>query len=152
MLIDQIEFADVIVLNKLDLVDDEQANEVEAIINALNPGAEIIATTSKVPLHRVLDTKLFDYDKAESSAGWIRELQGEHTPETEEYGISSFTYRQSRPFDARKFADTIADRENFGGVLRAKGFFWVAADHRVAYQFAQAGERVERQRPKVGLW
>ena len=140
LLIDQIEFADVIVLNKLDLVDDEQANEVEAIINALNPGAEIIATTrSKVPLHRVLDTKLFDYDKAESSAGWIRELRGEHTPETEEYGISSFTYRQSRPFDARKFADTIADRENFGGVLRAKGFFWVAADHRVAYQFAQAG-------------
>ena len=80
LLIDQIEFADVIVLNKLDLVDDEQANEVEAIINALNPGAEIIATTrSKVPLHRVLDTKLFDYDKAESSAGGFANFR-ESTP------------------------------------------------------------------------
>ena len=74
LLIDQIEFADVIVLNKLDLVTEEQASEVEAIINALNPGAEIIATTrSKVPLDRVLDTKLFDYDKAESSAGRSKE-------------------------------------------------------------------------------
>ena len=126
LLIDQIEFADVIVLNKLDLVNEEQASEVEAILSALNPGAEIIPTTqSKVPLQRVLDTGLFDYDKAESSAGWIRELQGEHTPETEEYGISSFTYRQSRPFDARKFADAIAVRKNLQGVLRAKGFFWV---------------------------
>ena len=93
------------------------------MFNALNPGAEIIATTrSKVPLHRVLDTKLFDYERPRVSADVFCKLQGEHTPETEEYGISSFTYRQSRPFDARKFADTIADRENFGGVLRAKGF------------------------------
>ena len=151
LLIDQIEFANVIVLNKLDLVDEKEAKEVEAIINALNPGAEVIATTrSKVPLHRVLDTNLFNYETAESSAGWIRELQGEHTPETEEYGISSFTYRQSRPFDARKFADTIADRENFAGVLRAKGFFWVAADHRVAYEFAQAGGVLSVS--PVGIW
>ena len=107
-------------------------------------------TRSKVPLQRVLDTGLFDYDKAESSAGWIRELQGEHTPETEEYGISSFTYRQSRPFDARKFADAIAVRKNLQGVLRAKGFFWVAADHRVAYQFAQAGGILNIN--PVGLW
>ena len=151
LLIDQIEFANVIVLNKLDLVDEKEAKEVEAIINALNPGAEVIATTrSKVPLHRVLDTNLFDYETAASSAGWIRELQGEHTPETEEYGISSFTYRQSRPFDGRKFADTIADRENFAGVLRAKGFFWVAADHRVAYEFAQAGGVLSVS--PVGIW
>ena len=151
LLIDQIEFANVIVLNKLDLVDEKEAKEVEAIINALNPGAEVIATTrSKVPLHRVLDTNLFNYETAESSAGWIRELQGEHTPETEEYWISSFTYRQSRPFDARKFADTIADRENFAGVLRAKGFFWVAADHRVAYEFAQAGGVLSVS--PVGIW
>ena len=151
LLIDQIEFADVIVLNKLDLVNEEQASEVEAILSALNPGAEIIPTTqSKVPLQRVLDTGLFDYDKAESSAGWIRELQGEHTPETEEYGISSFTYRQSRPFDARKFADAIAVRKNLQGVLRAKGFFWVVMDHRVAYQFAQAGGILNIN--PVGLW
>ena len=140
LLIDQIEFADVIVLNKLDLINPDEALEVEAIIKALNPGAQIIPTTqSKVPLDRVLNTGLFDYDKAESSAGWIRELQGEHTPETEEYGISNFTYRTSRPFDAEKLWAFFNGDENWRGILRSKGFFWVAADHRVAYEWAQAG-------------
>ena len=140
LLIDQIEFADVIVLNKLDLVSKEQALEVEAIIKALNPGAQLIPTTrSEVPLDRVLNTGLFDYEKAEASAGWIRELQGEHTPETEEYGISSFTYQTSHPFDAEKLWAFIDKDENWEGVLRSKGFFWVAADHRVAYEWAQAG-------------
>ncbi|MEM9386654.1 MAG: zinc metallochaperone GTPase ZigA [Pseudomonadota bacterium] len=140
LLIDQIEFADVIVLNKLDLVTDDQALEVQAIIKALNPGAKVLpATQGRVPLESVLDTGLFDYDKAASSAGWIRELQGEHVPETEEYGISSFTYRKSKPFDAEKLATFLADESNWLGVLRSKGFFWVAADHRVAYEWAQAG-------------
>ena len=140
LLIDQIEFADVIVLNKLDLVSKEQSLEVEAIIKALNPGAEIIPTTrSQVPLNRVLDTGLFDYERAESSAGWIRELQGEHTPETEEYGISSFTYRTSKPFDADKLHAFLNDAKTWDGILRSKGFFWVAADHRIAYEWAQAG-------------
>ena len=140
LLIDQIEFADVIVLNKMDLVTKEQALEVEAIIKALNPGAELIPTSqSQVPLERVLDTKLFDYEKAEASAGWIRELQGEHTPETEEYGISSFTYQTSHPFDAEKLWAFFDSDENWRGILRSKGFFWVAADHRAAYEWAQAG-------------
>ena len=140
LLIDQIEFADVIVLNKLDLVNDEQANQVEAIISALNPGAEIIPTThSKVSLDRVLDTKLFDYEKAENSAGWIRELQGEHTPETEEYGISSFTYRTSKPFDAEKLHEFVREKGKWAGILRSKGFFWISANPRYAYQWAQAG-------------
>ncbi len=140
LLIDQVEFADVIVLNKLDLVSKAQALEVEAVVKALNPGAKILtATRGQVPLECVLDTGLFDYEKAESSAGWIRELQGEHTPETEEYGISSFTYRTSHPFDAEKLWAFLNDDENWGGVLRSKGFFWVAADHRVAYEWAQAG-------------
>ncbi len=140
LLIDQIEFADVIVLNKLDLVSEEHALEVKAIVKALNPGAKILTTTrGQVPLNNVLDTGLFDYEKAASSAGWIRELQGEHTPETEEYGISSFTYRQSRPFDAEKLWAFLHDDDNWDGVLRSKGFFWVAADHRIAYEWAQAG-------------
>ena len=140
LLIDQIEFADVIVLNKMDLVSREQALEVQAIIKALNPGARILpATRGQVPLGSVLDTGLFDYDKAENSAGWIRELQGTHTPETEEYGISSFTYRTSHPFDADKLWAFLHDADNWRGVLRSKGFFWVAADHRVAYEWAQAG-------------
>ena len=151
LLIDQIEFADVIVLNKLDLVNNEQASEVEAIIKALNPGAEIIPTTqSQVPLGRVLDTNLFDYAKAEASAGWIRELQGEHTPETEEYGISSFTYRTSKPFDADKLEAYLREPGNWNGILRSKGFFWVAADHKIALEWAQAGG-VKNVRP-VGLW
>ena len=140
LLIDQIEFADVIVLNKLDLVTPEQAEEVEGVIKALNPGAEVISTShGAVPLERVLDTGLFDYEKAERSAGWIRELEGEHTPETEEYGISSFTYRTSQPFDADKLWDFLHDAGNWRGMLRSKGFFWVAAEHSVAYEWAQAG-------------
>ena len=140
LLIDQVEFADVIVLNKLDLVTGDQAREVEAILRTLNPGAEIHqATHGQVPLGRVLETGLFDYDKAENSAGWIRELEGDHTPETEEYGISSFTYRTSAPFDAEKLWAFLNDDENWRGVLRSKGFFWVAANHRVAYEWAQAG-------------
>ncbi|MEL7061549.1 MAG: GTP-binding protein, partial [Acidobacteriota bacterium] len=151
LLIDQVEFADVIVLNKLDLVSGEQALEVEAVLRALNPGAKILqATRGKVPLESVLDTGLFDYEKAESSAGWIKELEGEHTPETEEYGISSFTYRESSPFDAEKLWAFFHDKENWRGVLRSKGFFWVAADHRVAYEWAQAGG-VSDVNP-AGMW
>lgn len=151
LLIDQIEFADVIVLNKRDLVTDEQVREVEGIVKALNPGAQVIVSTrGQVPLGSVLDTGLFDYDKASNSAGWIRELQGEHTPETEEYGISSFTYRTSHPFDAQKMSAFLHDAANFKGVLRSKGFFWVAADHRVAYEWAQAGG-VGDVKP-AGMW
>ncbi|MYE19863.1 MAG: GTP-binding protein [Rhodospirillales bacterium] len=151
LLIDQIEFADVIVLNKLDLVSIDQAREVEAIVKALNPGAKVLmATRGRIPLESVLDTGLFDYEKAASSAGWIRELQGEHTPETEEYGISSFTYRTPQPFDAEKLWAFLHDDGNWSGVLRSKGFFWVAADHRVAYEWAQAGG-VSEVNPS-GMW
>ena len=151
LLIDQIEFANVIVLNKLDLVSNDQALEVEAIVKALNPGAKILmAAHGQVPLECVLDTGLFDYDKAASSAGWIRELQGKHTPETEEYGISSFTYRTSQPFDAEKLWAFLHNDENWNGVLRSKGFFWVAADHRVAYEWAQAGG-ISNVNP-TGVW
>ncbi|MEM7049294.1 MAG: zinc metallochaperone GTPase ZigA [Acidobacteriota bacterium] len=151
LLIDQVEFADVIVLNKLDLVSDNHALEVEAILRALNPGAKIYrATRGNLPLELVLDTGLFDYVKAESSAGWIRELQGEHTPETEEYGISSFTFRASAPFDAEKLWAFLNDEEAWRGVLRSKGFFWVAADHRIAYEWAQAGG-ISNVNP-AGMW
>ena len=92
-----------------------------------------------VPLKSVLGTQLFDYDKAENSAGWIRELEGEHTPETEEYGISSFVYQTNQPFDAAKLWEFFNSEQDFSGVLRSKGFFWVAANHSVAYEWAQAG-------------
>ncbi|MEM7096713.1 MAG: zinc metallochaperone GTPase ZigA [Pseudomonadota bacterium] len=140
LLIEQVEFANVIVLNKIDLVTQAQMEEVEAILLALNPGAQIIpASHGDVPLDRVLDTGLFDYDEAATSAGWIREMQGEHTPETEEYGISSFIYKTPRPFDAEKLWDFFHDDKNWEGVLRSKGFFWIASNHHVAYEWAQAG-------------
>ena len=151
LLIDQIEFADVIVLNKLDLVSESQALKIKAIVKALNPGARIrMATRGEVPLDDVLDTGLFDYDKAASSAGWIRELQGEHTSETEAYGISSFVYRTSQPFDAERLWVFFHNDDNWRGVLRSKGFFWVAADHRVAYEWAQAGG-ISNVGP-IGMW
>lgn len=151
LLIEQIEFADVIVLSKVDLVTAEQAGEVEAVVRALNPGAKLLrAVRGKVPLPEVLGTGLFDYDKAASSAGWIRELEGEHLPETEAYGIGSFVYRTPQPFDAEKFWAFLHAPENFAGVLRSKGFFWVAAEHRVAYEWAQAGG-VSDVSPS-GLW
>lgn len=151
LLVDQVEFADVIVLNKLDLVDEDEAHEVEGVVRALNPGARILrATRGRVPLDAVLDTGLFDYDKAASSAGWIRELHGEHVPETEQYGISSFTYRRRRPFDAERLWAFLNDGANWAGVLRSKGFFWIAADHRVAYEWAQAGG-VSNVSP-AGMW
>jgi len=151
LLIDQIEFANVIVLNKFDLVTNEQAIEVEAIVKALNPGADILlASRGDVPLECVLDTGLFDYDAASTSAGWIRELEGEHTPETEEYGISSFTYMRPEPFDAEKIWDFFHDASNWKGMLRSKGFFWIAASHNVAYEWAQAGGVCDVH--PAGLW
>ena len=151
LLIDQIEFADVIVLNKFDLVSNDQALEVEAIVKALNSGAKILmATRGQVPLECVFNTGQFDYEEAANSAGWIRELRGEHTAETEEYGISSFTYQTPQPFDAEKLWAFLHDDENWSGVLRSKGFLWVAADHRVAYEWAQA-DGVSDVNP-AGMW
>lgn len=151
LLIDQIEFANLIVLNKVDLVTDYQAAEVKAIIQALNPGAKILMTThGQVPLDCIFDTNSFNYEEAAQSAGWIREMQGEHIPETEEYGISSFTYLTPRPFHAEKFWSFLHHIENWRGMLRSKGFFWVAADHRIAYEWAQAGGISDLK--AVGMW
>lgn len=151
LLIDQVEFANVIVLNKTDLVSPSQLLELEAIIRALNPKAKVVPTAhGRVPLDEIIGTGSFDYDDAASSAGWMRELAGTHTPETEEYGISSFVYREIRPFDADKLYGYLNDDSNFHGVLRSKGFFWIAADHRVAYEWAQAGG-VSHVEP-MGMW
>jgi G3E family GTPase len=140
LLINQVEFADVIVLNKTDLVTDKELSHLEAALHALNPRARLVRSRrGQVPLDAVLDTGLFDYETASSSAGWIRELQGEHTPETTEYGISSFVYRSSRPFDAERLRDFFEDERNFDGVLRSKGFFWITANPDTVYEWAHAG-------------
>ena len=140
LLIDQVEFADVIIVNKCDLVDARELGRVEAVLHHLNPGAELVrATKGVVPLAMVLDTHRFDMGKAKRSAGWLKELAGEHVPETLEYGIASFVYRQVRPFQPRELRRVLDDPMLWEPVLRSKGFFWIATRPRVCYQWAQAG-------------
>lgn len=138
LLVDQVEFADVIILNKIDLVTDEALGEVEAVIHHLNPEARILrAERGRVPLDELLDTGRFDYEKAASSAGWLRELAGQHVPETEAYGIASFVYRARRPFHPQRLWDFL--HGDWSRVLRSKGFFWLATRPAHAYEWSQAG-------------
>ncbi|EXC07095.1 zinc metallochaperone GTPase ZigA [Acinetobacter baumannii] len=138
LLIDQIEFCDVIVLNKIDLIDRAQQDQLIAILKTLNPRARIeIAQFGKVTLDKILNTQLFDFDEAAQAPGWLKELRGEHTPETEEYGISSFVYRARRPFHPERFYDLV--QGEWPGVVRSKGFFWLAAEPTLAYSWSQAG-------------
>ncbi|MFA3202180.1 zinc metallochaperone GTPase ZigA [Acinetobacter baumannii] len=138
LLIDQIEFCDVIVLNKIDLIDQAQQDQLIAILKTLNPRARIeIAQFGKIALDKILNTQLFDFDEAAQAPGWLKELRGEHTPETEEYGISSFVYRARRPFHPERFYDLV--QAEWPGVVRSKGFFWLAAEPTLAYSWSQAG-------------
>ena len=127
LLVEQIEFADVIVLNKIDEVSPENLSTVRKLVRALNMDADIIEVNfSKAPLDRVLDTGRFDFEKAEDHPAWAKELYGHamHKPEDEAYGFESFVYRARRPFDPAKFA-AFCDSE-WPNVVRAKGFFWLA--------------------------
>lgn len=149
LLIDQVEFANVIVLNKTDIVSPQQLSIVEAMIQKLNPEARLIhAQFGALDPHDVLNTKLFDYEKAAQSPGWVKELAGEHTPETEEYGISSFVYRRDRPFHPERFSECI--QSEWPGVVRSKGFFWLASRSRLAGSWSQAGGSC-RSEP-AGFW
>lgn len=138
LLIDQIEFCDVIVLNKVDLIDDSEKQQLFAILNKLNPRARIeVAAFGQVDLDKVLNTQLFDFHEAAQAPGWLKELRGEHTPETQEYGISSFVYRSRRPFHPERFYDFI--NSEWKGVIRSKGFFWLASHPTLAGSWSQAG-------------
>ena len=140
LLAEQVEFADVVVISKPDLVDADRLRSVETAVRALNPMARVLhAERGRVPLEEILDTGRFDFEQASRSAGWIRELAGEHTPETEAYGITSFVYERREPFHAERFWNLVNDDDFWRGVLRSKGFFWVAAAPSVAYQWSQAG-------------
>ena len=138
LLIDQIEFCDVLIINKIDLIDTEQQQQLLAILHHLNPRAKIqIAEFSKVPLDSILNTQLFDFEQAAQAPGWLKELRGEHTPETEEYGIHSFVYRARRPFHPERFYQLT--QNEWQGVIRSKGFFWLASAPTVAVSWSQAG-------------
>lgn len=138
LLVEQIEFCDVLVVNKIDQVSDEQRERLAAMLRGLNPRADIVYSEfGRVPLDRVLDTGRFDFEQAASAPGWLRELRGEHTPETEEYGIASFVYRARRPFHPQRFHRWI--NEDWPGVVRSKGYFWLASRLDLVGSWSQAG-------------
>ncbi len=137
LLVDQVEFADVILVNKTDLVSAKTVATVEAVARRLNPHARIERTEHGiVPLATVLNTGLFDPELAAEAPGWDEEIANGHTPETDEYGISSMTFRADRPFHPRRLADAL---DQVRGLLRSKGFCWIATRPNIAAIWSQAG-------------
>ncbi|TWG91346.1 G3E family GTPase [Mesorhizobium sp. J18] len=151
LLVEQIEFADVIILNKVSSARSEDLRHARLIVRALNADAEIIETDfAKVPVDRILDTRRFDFERASMHPLWLKELHGfkDHIPETEEYGVHSFVYRQRKPFDPARFQRFIG--KEWPGVLRAKGFFWLATRPDHVGEISQAGALVRTSRR--GSW
>ena len=151
LLTDQIEFANVIVLNKTDLVTKEHLGLLKAAIQKLNQSAKIIETTySKLAPKEILNTGLFNFEEAEQNAGWIEELnKDEHTPETEEYGISSFVYRSKKPFDPKRFWEYV-QKKFPNTVIRSKGLFWLSSRPDQALVWSQAGGSLKAD--GAGVW
>ncbi|NUT79436.1 zinc metallochaperone GTPase ZigA [Pseudomonas brassicacearum] len=140
LLIEQIEFADVILISKIDLISQHEREELSAILRRLNAQAQILPMVmGQVPLGRILDTGLFDFERAAQAPGWLQELRGEHVPETEEYGIASTAYRARRPFHPERFFNFIDRPWPNGKLLRSKGFFWLASKPEEAGSWSQAG-------------
>lgn len=149
LLIDQIEFANVIILNKIDLVDEESIQELKAVLQSLNPDAKLIESShGQVALNEILNTHLFDFEEASQGAGWIKELTEEHIPETEEYGISSFVYRRRRPFHPERWTNWLDNWPD--DIVRAKGFFWLATRNDMTGLISQAGPSIILQ--GAGEW
>jgi len=146
---EQVEFADVVVVNKVDLVTPAMLQRVEATVRAINPSAVLVRSDhGQVPLLSVLGTELFDMEEAEQRPAWIQELMGTHTPESEAYGITSFVYRARRPFHPQRLHDWL--QQPWPGVVRAKGWFWVASrpNHTAAFQLAGG----TRETGVAGYW
>jgi G3E family GTPase len=151
LLVDQIEFADVVILNKVDIASPVDLDAARKVVRALNPEAELIETTmAQVDLKKVIGTGRFDFDKAQEHPLWAKELYGfsDHVPETEEYGISSFVYRARRPFHPEKLHKFI--HSSWPGVIRAKGHFWLATRPEWAGELSQAGALVRTE--ALGFW
>ncbi|SOU41428.1 zinc metallochaperone GTPase ZigA [Pseudoalteromonas carrageenovora] len=140
LLVDQVEFADVILISKTDLITNDELNRLTAILNTLNTQANIIPISNgHININEVLNTGLFNFERAQHAPGWLKEMRGEHIPETEEYGISSFNYTARRPFDPEKFYNFLHNTEQFGKLIRSKGYFWLATRPLFCAQWSQAG-------------
>ena len=140
LLIEQVEFADVLLLSKIDMISQHEREELTAILRSLNARAQIVPMVmGEVALSRILDTGLFDFDQASQAPGWLQELRGEHVPETEEYGIAASTWQARRPLHPQRFYDFINRPWSNGRLLRSKGFFWLASKYEEAGSWSQAG-------------
>ncbi|UCX05477.1 zinc metallochaperone GTPase ZigA [Shewanella glacialimarina] len=140
LLIDQVEFANVILISKTDLVESPELEKLTAILKALNTTAKIIPMSEgKIDTSLVLNTGLFNFEQAQLAPGWLKEMRGEHIPETEEYGISSCNFQARRPFHPDRFYQFIHNTEPFGKLLRSKGYFWLASQPEFVGQWNQAG-------------
>jgi len=140
LLIDQVEFADVILVSKTDLVDQSAVGALRASLKKLNPRAEVLGIEhGRVDLKKILGTMRFDFEAAATAPGWLAEMRGQHTPETEEYGIGSFVYRSDLPFHPQRLYDFLRAGWQYGNLLRSKGFFWLASRYDQAGAWSQAG-------------
>ncbi|MBU7318121.1 GTP-binding protein [Paenibacillus oleatilyticus] len=150
LLISQIEFCDVLILNKCDLVEEEELNELEGVLKKLQPRAKLLRTErGEVNPEEILNTGLFDFEAASTSAGWMQELMNDHhTPETEEYGISSFVYERRRPFHPERLTAWMSDWPE--EIVRAKGTVWLASRNALAQSLSQAGPSI--QFGPAGYW
>lgn len=150
LLVDQIEFANVILLNKADLMEEDSLRELEAIVHHLNPEAKIYRTSRGIiDPHLIMNTGSFSFEAAAAAPGWLKELRGEHTPETEEYGVASFVFKKRRPFHPGRLLKLIEENV-LQNVLRSKGFFWVASRHDLVGIWAQAGNIINLD--PGGIW
>jgi G3E family GTPase len=140
LLVDQVEFADVILISKTDLIDASELERLTAILKTLNTSARILPIEQgQVDIDQILNTRLFDFERAQQAPGWLKEMRGEHVPETQEYGISSFSYQARLPFHPEKFYQLLHNTERFGKLIRSKGYFWLATRPEFAGQWSQAG-------------
>lgn len=140
LLVDQVEFADVILVSKTDLAETEDIERLTAILKTLNTQAQIIPINhGQVDIDAVLSTGLFNFERAQQAPGWLKEMRGEHVPETEEYGIGSFNYLARRPFHPEKFHHFLHNTQEYGKLIRSKGYFWLASRPEFAGQWSQAG-------------
>ena len=140
LLVEQVEFADVILISKTDLVETIDVERLTAILKTLNTHAKIIPIAEgQVNIDEVLNTGLFNFERAQQAPGWLKEMRGEHVPETEEYGISSFSYLARRPFHPEKFYNFLHNTKDYGNLIRSKGYFWLATRPEFACQWSQAG-------------